>query len=115
MTAGVVLTTLSASKPKANAHSSSSSSFSAQSQSAAGPSPTVQYATGIAILSLALVFSGALGLMQDWTYNRYTRAPAASVSNGVAVMSANVNGIMTKCLGNASGIENGNKSENGNR
>ena len=52
VTAGVVLTTLSASKPKAKA---ASTSYSAESVLAGGPSPTMQYATGIAILSLALV------------------------------------------------------------
>ena len=56
--------------------------------SAAGTSPTAQYATGIAILSIALVLGGTLGLVQDWTYNRYTRRPPqlanGSTSNGAA-------------------------------
>ncbi|GLB33248.1 putative UAA transporter family protein [Lyophyllum shimeji] len=61
VTLGVVLTTLSASSP-------------------GQPSPTVDtqsnpytYATGIAILTLALLFSGFLGLVQDWTYSKYGR------------------------------------------
>lgn len=89
VTLGVVLTTLSASKPRTKAQwPPSSSSAGSESVSATGISPTSQYATGIAILSLALVLGGALGLVQDWTYNRYTRRPpqlaSTSTSNGVA-------------------------------
>lgn len=67
VTAGVILTTLSA--------SSSSSKARAQPKDGAVP-PASAYATGIAILTLALVLSGFLGLVQDWTYTRYTRSPA---------------------------------------
>ncbi|KAK7051327.1 golgi uridine diphosphate-N-acetylglucosamine transporter [Paramarasmius palmivorus] len=58
VTIGVVLTTLSASKP---------SSFDSSSNT------LYTYLTGIAILTLALVFSGFLGLAQDWTYSKYGR------------------------------------------
>lgn len=34
---------------------------------------TWNYGTGIAILSLALIFAGFLGLAQDWTYSTYGR------------------------------------------
>ncbi|KAJ7641346.1 UAA transporter [Roridomyces roridus] len=61
VTAGVVLTTLSAS----GAHSDS-----------ADPSAGLHiYVQGISILTLALVFSGFLGLVQDYTYSRYGRPP----------------------------------------
>ncbi|KAI1785338.1 UAA transporter [Ganoderma leucocontextum] len=83
VTAGVVLTTLSASKPRTKAQwppSSSLSSAQSGPVSATGISPTAQYATGIAILSFALVLGGALGLVQDWTYNRYTRGPPRSAN-----------------------------------
>ncbi|RPD62078.1 UAA transporter [Lentinus tigrinus ALCF2SS1-7] len=69
VTAGVILTTLSASGAKARTGSSSATSQSGSSS---------QYATGIAILTLALILGGALGLAQDWTYNRYTRSPIAN-------------------------------------
>ena len=86
VTAGVILTTLSASGMKGQLSSSS-----ATANSDAGS--TSQYATGIAILTLALVLGGALGLAQDWTYNRYTRSrnpdpPAAVTKNGHANGSA---------------------------
>jgi UDP-xylose/UDP-N-acetylglucosamine transporter B4 len=63
VTAGVALTTLSA-------------------RSSAATTPTTEdttnayyytYATGITILSLALLLSGLLGLVQDWTYTTYGR------------------------------------------
>ncbi|ESK93117.1 udp-n-acetylglucosamine transporter [Moniliophthora roreri MCA 2997] len=56
---GVVLTTLSASKPSSSSGTSSNTMYT--------------YLTGIAILTLALVFSGFLGLAQDWTYSKYGR------------------------------------------
>ncbi|THH13323.1 hypothetical protein EW146_g6882 [Bondarzewia mesenterica] len=59
VTFGVVLTTFSASVPKKKA--------SASSHDAALHS----YITGIAILTLALVFSGFLGIVQDKTYSHY--------------------------------------------
>jgi len=65
VTLGVVLTTFSAStsaKPS-NLHHVSESSYT--------------YVTGIAILTLALLFSGFLGVVQDWTYSKYGR-PALS-------------------------------------
>lgn len=58
VTVGVMFTTLSASGSK-------------QIASRGGNSAT--YGTGIAILTLALILSGFLGLAQDWTYARYGR------------------------------------------
>lgn len=59
VTTGVALTTLSASS------------------AATAPTEDITnaytYATGIAILSLALLLSGLLGLVQDWTYTTYGR------------------------------------------
>ncbi|KAE9391934.1 UAA transporter [Gymnopus androsaceus JB14] len=63
VTLGVILTTLSASEP------SSGSNFDAN---------TRVYLTGIGILTLALVFSGFLGLVQDYTYSTYGRQPKSS-------------------------------------
>ncbi|RXW23612.1 hypothetical protein EST38_g2252 [Candolleomyces aberdarensis] len=57
VTVGVALTTFSASQP-----SSSKSSVSSDLRT---------YITGIGILSLALVLSGFLGLLQEWTYKTY--------------------------------------------
>jgi UDP-xylose/UDP-N-acetylglucosamine transporter B4 len=54
VTAGVVITTLSA-----------------QSSSARKSSSIATYATGIGILTLALVLSGMLGLIQDWTFAKH--------------------------------------------
>ncbi|KAL0566409.1 golgi uridine diphosphate-N-acetylglucosamine transporter [Marasmius crinis-equi] len=67
VTVGVLLTTLSASKP-----SSSSSDL--------GDRPLVTYLTGIAILTLALVFAGCLGLVQDYTYTKYGRPSPNEIS-----------------------------------
>lgn len=62
VTAGIITTTLSASKPKTHA--------------AEVDTPNVSlYAQGISILFLALVLSGFLGLIQDWVFAQYT-APA---------------------------------------
>ncbi|KAJ3798309.1 UAA transporter [Lentinula aff. detonsa] len=60
VTLGVVFTTLSASEPSSNMMRESS---------------TPMYLTGIGILTLALVFSGFLGLVQDYTYTTYGRQP----------------------------------------
>ncbi|KAJ3827816.1 UAA transporter [Lentinula raphanica] len=60
VTLGVVLTTLSASEPSSNMMYESSARV---------------YLTGIGILTLALVFSGFLGLVQDYTYSTYGRKP----------------------------------------
>ncbi|KAG5645264.1 hypothetical protein DXG03_006566 [Asterophora parasitica] len=63
VTLGVVLTTLSASVPE---------------ESSTSTSNPYTYATGIAILTLALLFSGFLGLVQDWTYTKYGRPTQGS-------------------------------------
>lgn len=63
VTTGVIITTLSASDP----HSSSAS-----------PVNPYTYASGIGILTLALVLSGFLGLAQDWTYSQYIRPSLSS-------------------------------------
>ncbi|KNZ76837.1 UDP-xylose and UDP-N-acetylglucosamine transporter, partial [Termitomyces sp. J132] len=70
VTLGVMLTTLSASPT----HSS---------QSNLSTDPYI-YTTGITILTLALIFSGLLGLVQDWTYSKYGRPPppGSAASNG---------------------------------
>ncbi|KAJ7730858.1 UAA transporter [Mycena maculata] len=67
VTLGVVLTTLSAS----GAYSDS-------------VDPVVNmytYVQGISILTLALLLSGFLGLVQDYTYSRYGRPPPGSAQN----------------------------------
>ncbi|KAG6843057.1 hypothetical protein H0H87_008233 [Tephrocybe sp. NHM501043] len=69
VTIGVVFTTLSAS-PQRSPRSP---------EQYASPSA---YMTGISILTLALIFSGFLGLVQDWTYSKHGRpAPPTSPSN----------------------------------
>lgn len=69
VTAGVIVTTLSASKPKP----SKTSEFAATSAS----DHTKTYALGISILTLALILSGFLGMVQDKTYATFVRnAPA---------------------------------------
>ncbi|KAH6915510.1 UDP-N-acetylglucosamine transporter [Coprinopsis sp. MPI-PUGE-AT-0042] len=71
VTAGVALTTLSASQPASKTSTTSN---------------PYTYATGIGILSLALFLSGFLGLLQDWTYSTYgktsTQSAAPSKSKG---------------------------------
>ena len=81
--------------------------------SATGISPTAQYATGIAILSLALVLGGALGLVQDWTYNRYTRRPpqSASASNGNGVANGDAKTSEGKSKAEAKASEDKNKDD----
>ncbi|KAJ6617950.1 UAA transporter [Mycena sp. CBHHK59/15] len=64
VTLGVVLTTLSASDVKSTSDSTSTS--------------TSIYVRGISILTLALLLSGFLGLVQDYTYSRYGRPPSGS-------------------------------------
>ncbi|KAI0346959.1 UAA transporter [Trametopsis cervina] len=76
VTAGVVLTTLSASKPKAVTANHSTSSEGAAYIS----EHTRAYLTGIGILTLALVLSGLLGIAQDKTYATYTRPAVTSPS-----------------------------------
>ncbi|KAF5372002.1 hypothetical protein D9615_008100 [Tricholomella constricta] len=68
VTFGVVLTTLSASEPAKSSKSPDTSTN------------RYTYATGIAILTLALLFSGFLGLVQDWTYSTYGRPTTPSTS-----------------------------------
>lgn len=72
VTTGVMMTTLSASKPKAKpaTYSTSDRLF--------DPHHTRTYLTGIGILTLALVLSGLLGIAQDRTYAKYVRGPAAA-------------------------------------
>ncbi|KAI0637658.1 UAA transporter family-domain-containing protein, partial [Trametes polyzona] len=108
VTAGVVLTTLSAaSAPKSSTAPSPSSSPPHDGHASRNASSTEEgaeafagllreqwrYATGIALLTLALVLSGMLGIAQDWTYARYVRTqPPAKVSNGVAHANGTENG-----------------------
>ncbi|KAG1739922.1 UAA transporter [Suillus paluster] len=58
VTAGIIMTTLSASKPKSGV-------------AAADITDVSLYALGISILALALVLSGFLGLVQDWVFAQY--------------------------------------------
>ncbi|TFK56214.1 UAA transporter [Heliocybe sulcata] len=81
VTAGVILTTYSASQTKSN---SSPKSASASTPTTSLPhTDTLTYLTGIAILSLALLCSGFLGLAQDRMYAAYTRpgAPGADTKS----------------------------------
>ncbi|PFH46058.1 hypothetical protein AMATHDRAFT_77830 [Amanita thiersii Skay4041] len=72
VTTGVVLTTMSASASVSRTTASDSSSF----------VDLYTYATGISILVFALILSGILGLVQDWTYSQYGRTPTSSNMNG---------------------------------
>ncbi|KAH9921504.1 UAA transporter [Epithele typhae] len=69
VSAGVVLTTLSASglEPRANG-------------AASAPAPAGQHTTGIALLALALVLGGALALTQDWINATYALPPPAAAA-----------------------------------
>jgi solute carrier family 35 (UDP-xylose/UDP-N-acetylglucosamine transporter), member B4 len=67
VTGGVILTTLSASKPK----SAKASQLPTTSSSSSDHMKT--YALGICILTLALILSGFLGMVQDKTFAMYTR------------------------------------------
>ncbi|KAH7888159.1 UAA transporter [Phlebopus sp. FC_14] len=65
VTVGIVLTTLSASKPK--------------SQASIHITDVSLYTQGILILTLALILSGFLGLIQDWVFTQYIK-PSQSQS-----------------------------------
>lgn len=65
VTAGVIMTTLSASKPRAPKTS--------QFNSLSSPDHSRTYIFGISILTLALVLSGFLGMVQDKTFATYVR------------------------------------------
>ncbi|KAF9821013.1 hypothetical protein IEO21_00990 [Rhodonia placenta] len=79
VTLGVVVTTLSASAPRPKPRST----LVPNSDAAADP---LRYAMGIAILTLALVLSGLLGIVQDRMYAKYGRpAPGAGRASKVAV------------------------------
>lgn len=69
VTAGIITTTLSASKPKSHT------------AEVPGTSNTSLYAMGISILGLALVLSGFLGLIQDWVYARYIASAEAEAAS----------------------------------
>lgn len=71
VTLGVILTTLSASRPK------SKPSSSVPDNSATQVHLTTSYAIGIIILSVALIFAGLLGLVQDWTFSQYRSSSEA--------------------------------------
>lgn len=105
VTAGVFLTTLSAATPKSKAPPSpSDAKGDSASESLAGLSREQwRYASGIGLLTLALVLSGLLGIVQDWTYARYVRtpAPAPATTNGT-----NENGTK-QTNGHANGHTNG--------
>lgn len=68
VTGGVILTTLSASKPASDAGLSTSSLT---------LDHTKTYAFGIGLLTLALVLSGFLGMVQDFTFAKYVHGKAA--------------------------------------
>ncbi|PCH41556.1 UAA transporter [Wolfiporia cocos MD-104 SS10] len=70
VTLGVILTTLSASGSKPRSSSSESGTSTAR--------DPLAYATGIAILTAALVLGGFLGIVQDRTYARYTRKSSST-------------------------------------
>ena len=74
VTIGVALTTLSASRP-------ASSSTVVRPQSV-DTDASYSYATGIGMLSLALLLSGLLGLVQERTQSTYSRSPSP-VPNGL--------------------------------
>ena len=68
VTVGIVLTTLSASKPKVATSGAHSVAVSL-------------YAQGIAILSLALLLSGFLGIVQDWVFTWYIKPTEAQTAS----------------------------------
>ncbi|KAJ8502068.1 hypothetical protein ONZ51_g211 [Trametes cubensis] len=108
VTVGVVLTTLSASTPKQSKAPSSSPSATADAeQHVEGFLSHEQwrYATGIAILTFALVLSGVLGIVQDWTYARYVRAPAAA--SAAAAAAAATTAPSSNGHAHANGVSNG--------
>ena len=72
VTAGVIITTLSASESRSSSTS---------------PVTPYIYASGIGILTLALVLSGFLGLVQDWTYSKYIRPSLSSPKQNSVITS----------------------------
>ncbi|KAI0352744.1 UAA transporter [Trametes cingulata] len=111
VTAGVVLTTLSASAPKGKSPKASSATSPLNSTSTSHTDTALltqeqwRYATGIALLTLALVLSGLLGIVQDWTYARYVRAPQSAAE---AETSAAKNGdAKVETNGHTNGHANG--------
>ncbi|KAI0662878.1 UAA transporter [Cubamyces menziesii] len=114
VTVGVVLTTLSASTPKQSKAPSSSPSATADAeQHVEGFLSHEQwrYATGIAILTFALVLSGVLGIVQDWTYARYVRAPAAA--SAAAAAAAATTAPSSNGHAHANGVSNGHPEKPG--
>ncbi|KAL7281979.1 hypothetical protein ACG7TL_003446 [Trametes sanguinea] len=114
VTAGVVLTTLSASTPKRDKSPMSSTASSSESRADGRWLSQEQwrYATGIALLTLALVLSGLLGIVQDWTYARYVRgkrarSPSTAVDKAVPAR-AQTNGHAN---GHSNGHSNGKPEE----
>lgn len=75
VTAGIIITTLSASKPKSRA-------------AEVGTPDVSLYAMGISILGLALVLSGFLGLIQDWVFARYVTPAQAEAASDPAEQSS---------------------------
>lgn len=75
VTAGIIMTTLSASKPKSRA-------------AEVDTRDTSLYALGISFLSLALILSGFLGLMQDWVFARYIAPAQAKAASDPAEQSS---------------------------
>ncbi|KAG1811197.1 UAA transporter [Suillus subaureus] len=73
--AGIIITTLSASKPKSRA-------------AEVGTPDVSLYAMGISILGLALVLSGFLGLIQDWVFARYVTPAQAEAASDPAEQSS---------------------------
>lgn len=56
---------------------------------------TASYAMGIIILSIALVFAGLLGLVQDWTYTKYGR-PSQDVKSPPSQSNGHANGLSSQ-------------------
>ncbi|EMD31847.1 hypothetical protein CERSUDRAFT_162668 [Gelatoporia subvermispora B] len=80
VTVGILFTTLSASQSKART-------------SLVGSTPGTHmstYATGIAILTVALFFAGFLGIVQDWTNQRYNSDRTHPNGSGAAKDSASL-------------------------
>lgn len=75
VTVGIIITTLSASKPKSRVAEVDTTDVSL-------------YAMGISILALALVLSGFLGLIQDWVFARYVAPAQAEAASNPAEQSS---------------------------
>ncbi|KAG1843476.1 UAA transporter [Suillus subalutaceus] len=75
VTVGIIITTLSASKPKSRVAKVDTTDASL-------------YAMGISILGLALVLSGFLGLIQDWVFARYVAPAQAEAASDPAEQSS---------------------------